>query len=42
VSSSRRSGDRDDVLNGIAFDDQTGRLVVTGKRWPFMFDIATD
>jgi glutamine cyclotransferase len=30
------------VLNGIAFDDQTGRLVVTGKRWPFMFDISTD
>ena len=42
VSSSRRSEDPDDVLNGIAFDEQTGRVVVTGKRWPLMFDISTD
>jgi glutamine cyclotransferase len=42
VSSSQRSTDRDDVLNGIAFDDRTGRLVVTGKRWPLMFDISPD
>ncbi len=28
-----------DVLNGIAYDDQTGRLFVTGKRWPAMFEI---
>lgn len=27
------------VLNGIAYDDQTGQLFVTGKRWPVMFEI---
>jgi glutamine cyclotransferase len=42
VSASHRSADPDDVLNGIAFDDQTGRLVVTGKRWPFMFEIEAN
>ena len=34
----RRS--RDDVLNGIAYDGRTGRLVVTGKRWPTLFEIV--
>jgi len=28
-----------DVLNGIAFDDETGHLFVTGKLWPSMFEI---
>ncbi len=28
-----------DVLNGIAFDSQTGRLFVTGKLWPTLFEI---
>lgn len=28
-----------DVLNGIAFDEQTGRLFVTGKLWPATFEI---
>jgi glutaminyl-peptide cyclotransferase len=28
-----------DVLNGIAFDPQTERLFVTGKWWPFLFEI---
>lgn len=28
-----------DVLNGIAFDPQAGRLFVTGKFWPTMFEI---
>lgn len=28
-----------DVLNGIAYDPQGGRLFVTGKRWPFLFQI---
>lgn len=28
-----------DVLNGIAFDRLTGRLFVTGKRWPNLFQI---
>lgn len=28
-----------DVLNGIAYDDQSGHLFVTGKLWPLMFEI---
>jgi glutaminyl-peptide cyclotransferase len=28
-----------DVLNGIAFDAQAGRLLVTGKLWPTLFEI---
>jgi glutaminyl-peptide cyclotransferase len=28
-----------DVLNGIAYDARTGRLFVTGKRWPKLFEI---
>jgi glutamine cyclotransferase len=35
-------GDVDDpeaVLNGIAFDQSTGRLFVTGKLWPRLFEI---
>ena len=28
-----------DVLNGIAYDEATGRLYVTGKRWPAVFAI---
>jgi glutamine cyclotransferase len=28
-----------DVLNGIAYDAQTGRLFVTGKLWPSVFEI---
>jgi glutaminyl-peptide cyclotransferase len=28
-----------DVLNGIAFDALTSRLFVTGKRWPFLYQI---
>lgn len=27
------------VLNGIAYDAQEDRLLVTGKRWPFIFEI---
>ena len=27
------------VLNGIAYDDAGGRLFVTGKRWPRLFEI---
>lgn len=29
-----------DVLNGIAYEEQTGRLFVTGKNWPEMFEIT--
>jgi len=32
AASSQRSMEPDDVLNGIAFHEQTGRIVVTGKR----------
>ncbi|WP_420644858.1 glutaminyl-peptide cyclotransferase [Candidatus Leptofilum sp.] len=28
-----------DVLNGIAYDDENGRLFVTGKLWPTLFEI---
>ena len=28
-----------DVLNGIAYDEQNGRLFVTGKLWPTLFEI---
>jgi glutamine cyclotransferase len=31
--------DEDAVLNGIAYDEATGRLVVTGKMWPKLFEI---
>jgi len=31
---------RVDVLNGIAYDDKTDRLFVTGKWWPLLFEIA--
>lgn len=34
-----QSGDRDDVLNGIAYDARRDRLFVTGKRWPKLFEI---
>ena len=29
----------DDVLNGIAYDSVTGRLFVTGKNWPNLYQI---
>lgn len=37
-----RSGRRDirDVLNGIAWDEAGGRLFVTGKNWPKLFEIS--
>ena len=31
--------DREAVLNGIAYDDQSKRLFVTGKMWPKLFEI---
>lgn len=30
---------KEDVLNGIAFDSSSGRLFVTGKFWPKLFEI---
>jgi len=37
-----RSGRRDirDVLNGIAYDPDEGRLFVTGKNWPSLYEIS--
>eukprot|EP00824_Muranothrix_gubernata_P004282 TRINITY_DN15452_c0_g1_i1.p1 TRINITY_DN15452_c0_g1~~TRINITY_DN15452_c0_g1_i1.p1 ORF type:complete len:350 (+),score=56.01 TRINITY_DN15452_c0_g1_i1:72-1052(+) len=37
LSANDRVGFRADVLNGIAYDPDTGRLWVTGKLWPKMF-----
>jgi glutamine cyclotransferase len=31
-----------DVLNGIAFDADTGHFLVTGKLWPVLFEIRLD
>jgi glutaminyl-peptide cyclotransferase len=28
-----------DVLNGIAYDPDTGNLLLTGKRWPWLFEV---
>jgi glutamine cyclotransferase len=28
-----------DVLNGIAWDAETERLFVTGKNWPWLFEV---
>ena len=32
-------GDRDAVLNGIAYDTERDRLFVTGKNWPRLYEI---
>lgn len=29
-----------DVLNGIAYDAQTGKIYVTGKKWPKVFEVT--
>lgn len=31
--------ERENVLNGIAYDPASGNLLVTGKRWPSLFEI---
>ena len=36
----RRQRSADDVLNGIAYDSDAGRLFVTGKNWPQLFEIS--
>ena len=38
VKSSGRKFDTD-VLNGIAYDEKTGKIYVTGKNWPKLFEI---
>jgi len=37
-----KPGQQVDVLNGIAFDELTGRLYVTGKWWPRLYEITVD
>lgn len=37
-----RNGGAADVLNGIAYNELTGSLVMTGKYWPAMFDVALE
>ena len=36
----RQRRSREDVMNGIAYDQETGRLFVTGKLWPRMFEVV--
>jgi len=38
LSKADRDGETD-VLNGIAYDSSTGRIFVTGKKWPKLFEI---
>lgn len=39
---SRRPGERDAVLNGIAYIEETGIFLVTGKLWPSLFALRLD
>lgn len=34
-----RFGNRDRVLNGIAFDPATNRVFITGKEWPILYEL---
>lgn len=36
------AGDREKVANGVAWDAENGRLFVTGKNWPRLYEIAAD
>jgi glutamine cyclotransferase len=40
LSGIHQSNNPDDVLNGIAYDTQTGRLFITGKNWPNLYQIT--
>ena len=31
--------DTTDVLNGIAYDDKTGKIYLTGKNWPRLYEV---
>jgi glutamine cyclotransferase len=35
-------GDPEKVANGIAWDEAGGRLFVTGKNWPWLYEIAVE
>ncbi len=32
-------GDRTNVANGVAYDPDTGRFYLTGKRWPVLYEV---
>lgn len=32
-------GEDDNVLNGIAYDKDNNRIFITGKRWPYLFEV---
>ena len=34
--------ERTDVLNGIAYDSTTKTILITGKRWPKLFEVKTN
>ena len=34
--------DHESVLNGIAYDSETGRIWITGKNWPVIYEIQID
>jgi len=38
LSALDRSG-KEDVLNGIAYDAEKDHLIVTGKKWPSIYEI---
>lgn len=40
ATSAERGTATENVLNGIAFDPATGRILVTGKRWSNVFEIT--
>lgn len=35
----KRSLYGDEVLNGIAYNDQTNKVYITGKMWPVIYEI---
>ncbi|NVK53059.1 MAG: glutaminyl-peptide cyclotransferase [Flavobacteriaceae bacterium] len=39
IQKTQKLTDQDEVLNGIAFDKETGRIFVTGKHWGKLFEI---
>lgn len=42
VYPANRRPDREHVLNGIAYDDKSDRLFVTGKNWPKLYEIKIE
>ncbi len=40
VAAAVKVTDEEAVLNGIAYDENAGKLYVTGKLWPSLFEIA--